>query len=59
MFLISQIIAFGIGTYFLYSDKKLARVIGRVLQVLSGLALVLSIILLVAYHHHHHPATHY
>jgi hypothetical protein len=53
MFLIAQIITFGIGSYCTYSDKKLVRTIGKVLQVLSGLVFVLSLGLLFQYHHHH------
>ena len=53
MFLITQIVVLGIGSYFVYSDKKRVRVIGRVLQVLSGVAIVLSLVLLFWYHHRH------
>ena len=54
MFLISQIVVFGIGTYFRYSDKKVRRVIGIALQIISGLAIILPLVLHMVYHHHSH-----
>jgi hypothetical protein len=53
MFLLSQLIVLCIGTLFVYSEKKLVKVLGRILQVIAGLAIVLDLAGGVYFWHHH------
>jgi tetrahydromethanopterin S-methyltransferase subunit G len=57
MLLILQIAFFALGTYWRRSTKKVQRVIGLILQILSGLMIVLYIIGFALHHHHAgHPS---
>jgi hypothetical protein len=58
-FLVLQIGFFGVGTYLRFSDSRRPRVIGKILQIISGFAFFLPVIALLlfynfGYHPHHH-----
>ena len=55
-FLLLQIGFFGVGTYFRFSSRRSHIIIGKTLQIISGLAFLLPVIaLLLFYNFGYHP----
>jgi hypothetical protein len=58
-FLVLQIGFFGVGTYLRSSDRRSRTIIGKTLQIISGLAFFLPVIaLLLFYNFGYHPRHH-
>jgi hypothetical protein len=58
-FLVLQIGFFGVGTYLRFSDRRGRTVVGKTLQIISGLAFFLPVIaLLLFYNFGYHPRHH-